>query len=374
MTRAFAGVLGLVLVIATWWSLLGTLVVPRGFSGFVHQKNRALMALFRAVAHRSRTYVGRDRILLWASPLAILTSLIAWLLFFYLGYGLLTYATSDLDLSTAFREAGSSLFTLGFASTDRGSLTALDFIAAATGPITIGLLIGYLPTMYAAYQLREAEVALMLARAGEPNWAPELLIRHSMVGMLAQLEDLWEQWERWAAQVTESHTNFPVLIHMRSARATRNWLISLLAVMDAAAMHMSLNPRAPQDRARLLLRQGITCLQEIAMVEGVPFDTDPSPDTPSSISEAEFTEQSGNLVASRYPTERPASEAYQHFRGWRANYESLAYQLAERIDAVPAPWSGPRRPPLPVIYPRHLIDRRPAGRRKPWTRSAGPLN
>ena len=45
------------------------------------------------------------------------------------------------------REAGSSLFTLGYATNDRANLTALDFLAASTGPITIGLLIGYLPTL-----------------------------------------------------------------------------------------------------------------------------------------------------------------------------------------------------------------------------------
>ena len=76
----------------------------------------------------------------------------------------------------------------------------------------------------------------MLARAGEPNWGPELLARHAMVGMVPQLYDLWPLWERWAAEVGESHTNFPVLIQMRSARPNRNWLVALLCVMDAAAI------------------------------------------------------------------------------------------------------------------------------------------
>ena len=34
-------------------------------------------------------------------------------------------------------------FTLGFASSDREQLSIIDFIAAATGPITIGLMISY---------------------------------------------------------------------------------------------------------------------------------------------------------------------------------------------------------------------------------------
>jgi hypothetical protein len=59
--------------------------------------------------------------------------------------------------------------------------------------------------------------------------------------------------------------------------------------------------------------------------------------------------------------ERDVDEAYLHFRGWRANYESVAYALAAEIDAVPAPWSGPRRPPLPVIYPHRPVNRLPGG-------------
>jgi hypothetical protein len=354
-----SAVAGTLLVIVTWWSLLRTLVVPRGSSQLVLAKNRALVGLFRWLAHRTRTYEGRDRVLVWVSPLSIFTSLLAWLALFFIGYALLMYAFSDLDLVASFREAGSSLFTLGFASSDRANLTVLDFVAAATGPITIGLLIGYLPTMYAAYQTREAEVTLLLARAGEPNWGPELIARHAMVGMSRQLDELWPAWERWAAEVAESHTNFPMLIQMRSARPSRNWLVSLLCVMDAAAIELSVNPATPQDRTRLLLRQGIVCLRELATVERIGFDEDPSPDTASDVTEREFAAAYDMLAAVGYPMERSAAESYPHFRGWRANYESLAYALAERIEAVPAPWSGPRRPPLPVIRPHRPVNRMP---------------
>ena len=359
--RLLAGVLGLALLCATFWSLLRTLVVPRGQSRLNRAKNMVLFAAFRAAAHRTRTYVGRDRVLTWASPLAIFTSLLMWLVLFFIAYSMIMYATSDLPFMVAAREAGSSLFTLGYATHDRANLTALDFVAAATGPITIGLLIGYLPTFYAAYQQREAEVTLLLARAGEPNWGPELLARHSQVGTIARLDDLWPLWERWAAVVSESHTNFPVLIQMRSARPARNWLVSLLCVMDAAAMQVSMNPGMPQDRARLMIRQGVLCLRELAVVEGVPFDPDPDPDTASDVSLDDFADACRMLQSFGYPRERAVEDAYLHFRGWRANYESVAYELAARIDAVPAPWTGPRRPPLPIIEPTMPVNRSPKG-------------
>jgi hypothetical protein len=359
--RLLAGLLGIALVVATSWSLLRTLVVPRGHSQLNAAKNRLLFGVFRWTAHRTGNYVGRDRVLTWASPLAIFTSLLMWLVLFFMAYALLMFSTSDLTLAVAAREAGSSLFTLGYATNDRANLTALDFLAASTGPITIGLLIGYLPTFYSAYQQREAEVTLMLARAGEPNWGPELLARHAQVATLSRLEDLWPVWERWAAEVSESHTNFPVLIQMRSARPYRNWLVSLLCVMDAAAMQISLNPGFAQDRARLMIRQGVLCLRELAMVEGIAFDADPDPNTPSDVTPEQFADACVMLAEFGYPFERPVADAYLHFRGWRANYESVAYELATSIDAVPAPWSGPRRPVLPVIEPTMPVNRKPRG-------------
>jgi len=42
----------------------------------------------------------------------------------------------------SFRQSGSSLFTLGFADTNQVGPTILAFMAAATGPIVIALLIG----------------------------------------------------------------------------------------------------------------------------------------------------------------------------------------------------------------------------------------
>ena len=357
--RALSVLAGVLLWVAACSSVMRTLIVPRGSSGLNRFKNTVLLVGFRAVAQRTSTYERRDAVLTWLAPVAIVTSLIMWLVMYFVSYGLLMFGTTDLPLRAQFREAGSSLFTLGYASTDRNALTVLDFIAAATGPIVIGLLIGYLPTMYAAYQQRESEATLLLGRGGEPNWAPELIRRHALVRNLDRLDTLWPAWERWAAEVGESHTNFPVLIQMRSARPNRNWLISLLCVMDAAAMHMSLNPKEPQGSMRVAIRQGVVCMQELCKVEGIEFDADPMPDKPSAVSLEEFERACELLGRAGYTWEQEIAEAYRHFRGWRANYEDMAFALAAEIDAVPAPWSGPRRRPVPTIEPDRQPNRSP---------------
>jgi len=52
-----------------------------------------------------------------------------------------------------------------------------------------------------------------------------------------------------------------------------------------------------------------------------------------------------------FPVEVEGDEAWQQFQIARSRYEYTAYMIAEAIDAVPAPWSGPRKIPTPIIWP-----------------------
>ncbi|MFZ3495683.1 hypothetical protein ACODT5_21075 [Streptomyces sp. 5.8] len=99
----------------------------------------------------------------------------------------------------------------------------------------------------AGFAYREAEVSLLRIRGGVPSWGPQLLARHAQVDLVDTLPDLFRDWDRWSAEVSESHTNHPGLIHFRSPSWERNWLISLLAVLDAAALHLAFNPHGPAD-------------------------------------------------------------------------------------------------------------------------------
>ena len=355
--------IGLAVVLAVGSSILRTLVVPRGVRSKLSAGVLAVtLALFRAVARRTKTYESRDAVMAYAAPLSLIVMLMTWLGMLFVGFACLLFAFSPLDWAASFREAGSSLFTLGFASTDRGQLTFIDFLAAATGPVVVGLLVGYLPSLYASYNRREVEVALLHSRAGEPNWGPEILVRHAVVNSTDELATLWRGWERWAADVAESHVNYPVLIHVRSAQPMRNWLVALLSVMDAAAFQMAVNPQVPQGSARVALRQGFVAVRDIARAEGITVEEDPDPDTAILLSFEEFATGYADVASAGYAMQRTAAEAWPHFRGWRVNYEHAAYALAERIDAPPAAWSGTRTPHLDVILPQRPQNRMPGGR------------
>ncbi|MEU1625402.1 hypothetical protein ABZ746_08730 [Streptomyces sp. NPDC020096] len=362
MLRVLLGIAGVAVVLGTFSSVLRTLVIPRPTrSSFTRIVQRAVHRPFQLVADRMDTAEAKDQVLAPVAPLAIVITLISWLVSFLVGYALLEAAVSGLGARGALVESGSSLLTLGFASGTRATLNAIDFCAAATGPIVIGLQVGYLPALYTAYQRRETEVTLLEARAGSPPWGPEILARYAQVELLDSLTDLFRSWERWSAGLSESHTTYPVLINFRSTKPVRNWLIAQLAVMDAAALRLSFNPSQPRADVRMSLRAGFVCLRDIADSRGISYEHDPHPDDALELTYEDFLRGVARMAEQGYPMERTPEEAWPHFHGWRVNYEALAYRLARDIDAVPAPWSGPRRTAVTIRTPLTPADRRPAG-------------
>jgi hypothetical protein len=353
--------LGLLLVLWTGQSVLRSLVVPRGLSS----KLAAVVAGFmrrtmHSLAKRVDGYDDKDRILALQAPLFLIALLTAWLALFLLGFALLLWPLVGGSFTQALLESGSSMFTLGFAGTHNPAATVVHFFAAATGLVVVALLIAYLPTLYGAFNRRETIVTMLQSRAGAPAWGPEILARHQTVNLLGNLAELYSEWERWAADVAETHTNYPVLVFFRSPHPLRSWVLGLLAVMDSAALYLTLSPTLAPTQARLCLRMGFSCLRNIADLLGIPYDRDPFPDDPILLTFEEFAGGVHRLEEVAFPLERSAEEAWPHFRGWRVNYESIAYAVADIVIAPPGPWSGTRRhlPDLTIV-PQRPADRKP---------------
>ena len=363
-------VLGAVLTVLVAANVVFTLVLPRRPRGFERISLliiRGVQLVFVALSHLVRKYETKDSLLALAAPACLVAQLIVWAAGLIVGISLMLYSTTH-SLASALPQATTALFTVGAIHLGGPANVALDITAGATWVVVVTLQIAYLPSLYAAFSRRESLVALLESRAGVPAWGPEILARLQFVGITDTLPDFYAAWEEWSADLAESHTTYPVLLFFRSPDAWYSWLIGLLSVLDAAAMHLALAPTQASSKARLCLRMGFTALNRIAVTLGWEVDADPDPSGPIELSFEEFEEAVEMLREAGFAMERTADEAWPDFVGWRVNYESVAYRLTARIIAPPAPWSGPR----PHLRHASVAPNRPPQRTPTGSTSGSP--
>ena len=364
--RDVAAAVGVLLIWVAGRSVIATVIVPRRIrSGLTRAVGIMVDVPFHSLADRFDSYEPRDRILAAQAPIQLILLIVVWLAVFEVGFALVLWRSMGAaGLPGAFALAGSSLCTLGYLVPSSGTQRAVADVASFVGLGTVALQIGYLPTLYAAFNRRETLVTMLDSRAGVPSWGPELLARThyglgSGVSAMEELPGLFEDWERWSADVSESHATYLALINFRSPRPLSSWLTAQLAVLDAAALYLSLVPDAPGAvSARLCLRGGFTCLGTIARARGFAIPEEADPNDGISLTYEEFADAIDRLAVVDFPVGRTSEEAWIDFVGWRINYEPAAYAIARAVDAPPALWSGPRRHPIPAIPPLRPATRR----------------
>jgi len=356
--RSFAAVAGGALVIVAWTSVLGTLFVPRRKGNWLTRwTDRIVNWAFVAALGAVDDYQRRDRVLVAQGATSLIAQFVAWLGISFIGFTLLLWPFLTEGITRALTIAGSSMTGVGLPEPTGTVPPVILFAAAASGLVIVAPQIAYLPTLYGAYNRRETEVLLLDERTGMPAWGPELLARThyalgSGVSTLDTLPALYAQWERWAADVGDTHTAYPPLVRFRSSGGLTSWVTSLLAVLDSAALFLALAPNsAPTVPARLCLREGFVCFSRVARAMGFDLPYESDPESGISLTYQEFLNAVDRLRAVDFPIERDAADAWPDFVGWRVNYEAASYAVAAAIDAVPAPWSGPRRTISGTIRP-----------------------
>jgi hypothetical protein len=405
-SRSFCFVLGVLLFLAMVVSLMRTIIVPRALRSFFSGMVMAtVVGISWALARTRRHYRGRDAVMAWAGPLIIIITLLCWLLGFLFAYALMIYGVSGNSFGTSLAQSGSSLFTLGFSSGNTQDQTILDFMAAATGPIVIALMIGFLPTIYGIYTDREVAVTQLSSEAGEPAWGPEYLARAHLTDRLVSNDEIFQKWAGWATSLRLTHLTYPALVHVRSARAQRHYATSLLAIMDAAALSLSLKHEPRRNEAYNLLGQGVQTFDTLYLtsvaprkfisrlpligrlvkpsmtidsgllampsrepghaavqraasadaVRGMAHETlgllNTGEEMPVTLTRAQFDEAYTMLESVGFPIEYNADDAWEFFSKLRQRYEFAAYAICAKLDAPPAPWSGPRRVKTETVSP-----------------------
>ncbi|HEU0291686.1 MAG TPA: hypothetical protein VFR47_03070 [Anaerolineales bacterium] len=341
---AFAA--GLITVIFTLSSALSTFVLPRSARS---QLNRIVFGLLRRIfefiLHLLKTYERRDAIMAYYAPIAIMLLLPVWYLLVLIGYAAMYWALGIGDVFAALRLSGSSLFTLGFEISKTPIVTMLVFTEAMVGLMLVGLLIAYLPTMYAAFSRREQVVNMLEVRAGSPPSAAEMLLRFHRNQGLEKLSDYWKIWEAWFADIEESHTTLPALVFFRSPRAENSWVTAAGAVLDAASITLSAVEIPYEVSAALCIRAGFLAFRRIANYFDIPNPQDPHyPENSICVERGEFDSVLDQLAAAGLPLKPDRDQAWKNFAGWRVNYDRNLILLCGLVMAPKATWSGDRLP------------------------------
>ncbi len=334
--------LGIFIISGTLIAAIKTFILPRGVNVWLTRAVFRSIGFFFRLRVRRATYAERDRIMAFFPPLALFLMPMILLVLVLLGYMCLFWALEPRPLSELFFLSGSSLLTLGYASVNTTSSKLLEFSEAMIGLVLIAMLIAYLPTMYSAFSRRETAVVLWEARAGAPPTVAEMVARSHRTGELERLRDVWLVWQTWFAELEESHTSLSPLVFFRSPQPQRSWITAAGNVMDSAAFILSAVDARFEPQAAFCIRAGFLALRQIADFFSLPYEAEPEPDMPISISRYEFDEVYDELAAQSVPMKPDREQAWQDFAGWRVNYDDVLLALAALTRAPYAPWISDR--------------------------------
>ncbi|HMJ23522.1 MAG TPA: potassium channel family protein, partial [Terriglobales bacterium] len=230
---------------------------------------------------------------------------------------------------------GETFFTLGYGDIipSSGVARALAVIEAGLGFGFLGVVIGYLPTIYSSFSRREIEISLLDARAGSPPTAAELLARFGNCPQQAVLDQIFKDWERWAAEVLESHLSYPVLSFFRSQHNNQSWLGALTTILDASALVMAGVDGLRDEQAKITFAMARHAVVDLAQVVSARYN----PQAADRLPLEELDRLRQNLAA-RGVKLRTGAGFEEKLNYLRSLYEPYAVSVALNLSINLPPW------------------------------------
>ncbi len=363
--RALAVVIGLVLTLSVLVSALETVVLPR--HGFTRIARLVFAVGHRLLIHRWRSPVRETRIRGLYGPMCLATLPLVWMLSVAVGFTFIFWGIAAGDLPKSFELSGSSLTTLGFSKPVGSGRIWLTFTEAIIGLGLIALLIGFLPTIYTSHSDREKGIAVLRPFAGTPPSAVTLVATLHRSGSLDNPE-VWRTAAEWMLNLDQSHGAFPALCYFPDSSDEQSWVASAGALMDAAALLLSVGPHLLDEDATgevkgamLAMAYGVPTLGRVARSVGLPV---PPPLRPAeligrsgappaiSVSRAEYEGALADLSEVLTVPAGDVDRCWTRFAWLRSGYDRAVAGLAGLTQAAPARWTTDR--PARVGRPRLL--------------------
>ena len=290
-----------------------------------------------------KSQARRETLLGYFGPLSMIALLGIWACGLILGFALvqsgagrhLVSGNLQLTFPVLLYHSGETFFTLGYGDiTPASGISRLLAVAeAGMGFAFLGVVIGYLPTIYSAFSRREIEISLLDARAGSPPSAAELLGR-AVAGLeQGTLDYLFESWEHWAAEVLESHLSYPVLSFYRSQHSNQSWLGALTVILDATSLVITGIDDMRNEQALRTFKMARHAIVDLAQVVNARYD----PNFPDRLSAADLAEIRAQLAQKGLKL-RAGPEADQKLAQLRSLYEPYAQAIARNLMIELPPW------------------------------------
>jgi hypothetical protein len=344
--RTFALIAGATIIFAVLLDAFETIVLPRRV-----QRHFRITAWFYRVtwgpwarlASHIKSQPRRESALGYFGPLSSLALLGLWACSLIVGFALLEYGAGSrltsqnipITFPVLLYTSGETFFTLGYGDITPNSTFSriLAVIEAGMGFAFLGVVIGYLPTIYTAFSRREIEISLLDARAGSPPSAAELLTRAADSLDHGTLDSLFHDWERWAAEVLESHLSYPVLSFYRSQHSNQSWLGALTVILDATALVMAGIDGVNSDQARRTFKIARHAVVDLAQVVHARYD----PQAPERLS-ADDLNALREQLAGKGLRVRMTEEVVDKLTELRMLYEPYAQGIGRNLFIVLPPW------------------------------------
>jgi hypothetical protein len=360
LARVVVALAALAVALGAVRSALRTIVVPRGIP------DRLTRLVFRVVdapvawrARRASSSRELDRRTAGLAVGLLMALLVTWLAAIVLAGAGMQWATSGGSAGQAFSASASALATLGV-SAPGGGASAAAYVEAVLGIGLLALIIGYLPSLYAAFSRREALVSKLAMRTGLPPDGPAILSRlWRPAGPQTVLSETWQAWEDWFVDLSESHTSFPVLSFFHSPQTAKSWITAAGAILDATALALAAVDSDWGPETGMCLHAGIISLRHIADFHGISYQRDPA-GAAIAVTQDDVTAACQDLKAAGVAVVSDLGAAYDRFRVRRADYDEVLLALCAYLYAPPAPWSSDKvvaarhRPPVIRVGPGSL--------------------